>query len=119
MDSREFNSMLLNRFPNIKGSFDKETSWQDGIDTGSIVVLEDVFMPYFLACFEKKISEELSDIYSFIEECVTSSDQYCKDVIEVGVIENIYSYDIRDELSLMLLPKSKESYLLVVNSAQK
>ena len=53
MDSREFNSMLLNRFPNIKESFEKATSWQDGIDTGSTVVLEDVFMPYLLACFEK------------------------------------------------------------------
>lgn len=116
MDSREFNSMLLNRFPNIKESFEKATSWQDGIDTGSTVVLEDVFMPYLLACFEKNITKELDDIYVFIEECVLSSDKYCRDVIEVAVIENIYSYDIRDELSSMLLPKSKESYLLITKS---
>ena len=116
MDSREFNSMLLNRFPNIKESFEEATSWQGGIDTGSTIVLKEVFIPYLLACFEKRITNELDDIFVFIEECVLSPDKYCRDVIEVAIIENIYSYDIRDELSSMLLPKSKESYLSISKS---
>ena len=43
MSSREFNTLLLKRFPEIKEDFESYVGWQDGIDTGSFLVVEDVF----------------------------------------------------------------------------
>lgn len=48
MNEKKFNSKLITTFPNLKEKFDKCTNWQEGINTGSIVVYEDVFLPYII-----------------------------------------------------------------------
>lgn len=110
MDSRELNSLLLERIPSIKEAFDDETLWQEGLETGSIVVFEDVFMPYVIYCVENNLSDEINKCFNFIEECVCSDDDYQKNVIEVAIIENIHSYDIADKLSQFLRQNSLKSY---------
>lgn len=117
MEPKELNELLLKTFPALKGPFEECVSWQDGLETGSTIVFEDVLMPYFIYCFEESLSEELKNIYEFIEQCVSSNDAYCKNVIEVAIIENIYSYDIRDELSSGLLENSMKSYMKTVDSS--
>ncbi len=52
MKPRDLNTLLLSKFPNLRDAFEKETSWQEGINTGCIVVFEDVFMPYIVYCVE-------------------------------------------------------------------
>ena len=111
MKSNKLNELLLTTFPNLKTAFSEETSWQEGINTGSIVVFEDVFMPYIIFCYEHKLSDELKKCFEFIEECVISKDNYQRNIIEVAIIENIYSYDIADELGKLLLPQSLKSYM--------
>lgn len=106
----ELNKELLEKFPEVTESFEKETSWQDGLNTGSTVVFEDVFMPYIIRCVELNLKDEIERIFEYIEECTTSSDKYKKSVIGVAIIENIHSYDIADKISKFLLPASLESY---------
>lgn len=110
MKSSELNLLLLKRFPSLKEAFEEETSWQEGINTGSIVVFEDVFMPYIIHCVENKLNSEVTEIFKFIEECVKSNDEYQRNVIEVSIIENMHSYDIADQLSSFLLEESLASY---------
>lgn len=110
MNPKELNELLLVRFPNLKDAFDEETSWQDGIETGSTIVFEDVFMPYIVFCFENKMSEELNKCFDFVEECVLSKDDYQKTVIEISIIQNIHSYDIADDLVHYLREESLKSY---------
>ena len=62
MQAKELNSLLLEKFPELKKKFDDETSWQDGIETGSFIVFEDVFMPFLEANIELNKSKEQSDI---------------------------------------------------------
>ncbi len=110
MKPRELNTLLLDRIPAIKDAFEDETSWQEGLDTGSIVVFEDVFMPYLIYCVENNLTEEINTCFNFIEECVCSNDNYQRNVIEVAIIENIKSYDIKDKLVSYLRKESLKSY---------
>ena len=59
IDIKNLNEKLLYLFPNLSDKFNEETSWQDGIYTGSIVVFEDVFMPYIAECIENNNDENL------------------------------------------------------------
>lgn len=106
----ELNKELLNKFPQLTKNFEEETSWQDGFDTGSITVFEDVFMPYIVHCVENDLSEETKQVFDYIEECTTSSDSYKKAVIDVAIIENIHSYYIAEKIVPHLLPASLKAY---------
>lgn len=110
MNSQELNSLLLERIPSLKTTFDEETSWQEGLETGSIVVFEDIFMPYIIYCVENNLGDEINKCFNFIEECMCSNDSYQRNVIEVSIIENIHSYDISNKLSSYLRPASLKSY---------
>ena len=46
MGAKELNEKLLETFPQLRKSFDNVTSWQEGIETGSIIVFEDVYFKY-------------------------------------------------------------------------
>lgn len=110
MNSAELNSLLLKRFPVLKDAFEEETSWQKGIDTGAIVVFEDIFMPYIIYCVENNLKEQITKCFDFIEECVRAKDSFQKTVIEVSIIENIHSYDIANKLASFLREESLKSY---------
>lgn len=112
MKPKELNEKLIKAFPEIKDAYVKETSWQDGDDTGSIVVLEDVFVPFIVYAIEKLKDDNLTKrIFRFIEDTLTCGDKYAKNAIEVGVIEDLASYDIRDLFEQEMLKETKESYL--------
>lgn len=110
MNSLELNTLLLKRIPLIKDAFERETSWQEGLETGSTVVFEDIFMPYIIYCVENNINDEISRCFNFVEECVCSRDDYQRNVIEISIIENIRSFDIKDKISKYLRPESLKSY---------
>ena len=67
MEAREINSKLLELLPKAKELFNSVTNWQDGLDTGSTIVMEDVFMVYLKEWIEKNDSEELSNCTAFVE----------------------------------------------------
>ena len=46
MQAKELNQLLINSFPELEAKFHEEVDWQDGYETGSFVVFEDVFMRF-------------------------------------------------------------------------
>lgn len=84
---RDYNTMLLNLFPNLKEKFDEYTSWQEGIDTGSTLVYEDVFIPYAIEQIANNNQEEISKIIYLIDEMVNSNNRYCQNLVEVAILE--------------------------------
>ncbi|MCQ2796729.1 MAG: hypothetical protein MJ213_05495 [Bacilli bacterium] len=110
MSPKELNTKLLEKFPELNDKFNEQTSWQEGISTGSIVVFEDVFMPFIINAVEKNLTDSIKNIFEFVEELISSNDEYAKNVVEVAIIENIGSYDIKDKIAKFLLPESLKSY---------
>ena len=99
MAPREINCKLLELIPNIKALFDEVTSWQDGLDTGSTIVIEDVFMVYLKMCIEKNKTQEIESCSSFIEWLTEhSEEEYAGDVLVVSVFEYIRFATDREKL---------------------
>ena len=92
MKSKDLNVLLLERFPELKEKIDEVTGWQDGIETGSFIVFEDVFMPFLESNVELKNIEMIDRIYSFIEELSSIKDDYVENILYVAILENISSY---------------------------
>lgn len=94
MGAKELNEKLLKTFPQLKKAFENATNWQEGIETGSIVVFEDVYFKYvkrFLA--NNKISTRNFD---FIKELIESGDDYAINVVTVAIIENLIATTKRE-----------------------
>ncbi len=89
MTPKELNESLLSSFPELKGEFEKYTSWQDGIDTGSILVVEDIFVKYVCQLFEIGDDAKLHQTFGFMEKLLNSGDHYAENVVEVAFIESL------------------------------
>ena len=111
MEAREINSKLLFLLPKAKELFNSVTNWQDGLDTGSTIVMEDVFMVYLKECIEKNDSEELSNCTAFVEWFSDYiDDEYAGDVLVVCIFEYIHFAEDRVKLEKVLGPKAKKQY---------
>lgn len=111
MEAREINSKLLELLPKAKELFNSVTNWQDGLDTGSTIVMEDVFMVYLKECIEKNNSEELSNCTAFVEWFSDYiDDEYAGDVLVVCIFEYIHFAEDRVKLEKVLGPKAKKQY---------
>ena len=92
MTSKELNENLLLNFPELKEKFEDETSWQEGFDTGSFVVFEDVFMP-FVKDSKKNNKDIINRIFDYIEKLSLNNDEYAQNVLYVAILENIASFE--------------------------
>jgi len=92
MEPRKLNEILLRKFPELNDKFNEITSWQDGIDTGSFIVFEDVFMPFLEINVDNNNVNMIERIYSFIEELANSNDDYIRNILYVAILENISSF---------------------------
>ena len=90
MKKRELNTLLLEEFPDIKNSFDDETSWQDGLDTGCTVTYADVFVPYLVKTSLSNDEEKTKKIFGFIEKLASLNDEYAKQVILLSVFDPLF-----------------------------
>ena len=90
MTSKELNLKLIEAFPEIKNAFYDETSWQDGEETGSHVVYEDVFVPFIKEKISYKKESELSAIFNYIEKLLVLKDEYVNEVIALSVVESLF-----------------------------
>lgn len=98
MKSKELNQMLLDEYPELKNKFEEETSWQDGIDTGSTVVYEDVFVPFMLEHISSQNNDRIERDFKFIEKLAElSNDEYVKQVILLTIFDNLKFYDDKAE----------------------
>ena len=90
MKEKELNTLLLNEFPDIKESFDEETSWQDGLDTGCTVTFADVFTPYIVKTTLSNNEEKTKKIFEFIDKLASLKDEYAKQVILLSIFDPLF-----------------------------
>ena len=94
MKEKELNSLLLEAFPDIKESFNEETSWQDGLDTGCTVTFADIFIPYIVKSALSNDEEKIRKIFEFIEKIASLKDEYVNQVILLSIFDSLfYDYD--------------------------
>ena len=109
-DNKKLNLKLLKQFPELEKKFHEEADWQDGLDTGSIVIFEDVFKPYIYQCFDNHNEDKLKMIFQFIEDLIRSDDPYEQNVVGVALIEDFALCADKLQIKKYLLPKSLKSY---------
>ena len=94
MGAKELNEKLLETFPHLRKSFDNVTSWQEGIETGSIIVFEDVYFKYLKRYLHnEKISNKN---FKFIKLLLDSNDDYAINVVTIAIIENLVATTKRE-----------------------
>ena len=91
IDSKKYNTLLLNKFPELKEKFDNYTDWQDGMETGSLLVYEDIFVPYVLECLINDNNDKMIEIADFIEQLITSNDEYAFNIAYIAILESLKS----------------------------
>lgn len=107
MTSKELNQNLLSNLPQLKKKFDEETSWQEGINTGSFIVFEDVLMPYIREIVNNKEQKEIDLVFEYIESLTNINDEYVENVIYVAILENIASFEDKDKYIQYFRNKTK------------
>ena len=80
MTSKELNLKLIESFPEIKDVYFKETSWQDGDETGSHVVYADIFDGQ---------EQTVASAFHYIEKLLELNDEYANEVIALSVLESL------------------------------
>ena len=109
MENELFNRKLLEKFPEIHDNFITYTSWQDGIQTGSTLIVEDVFDPFCKKADMNKNTETVKRICEFVEECICSNDYLEYNVIYIGFLEWLKSSPV-PALVNGLLESSRKAY---------
>ena len=109
-DAKKYNELLLKNFPSLQDEFDKYVSWQDGINTGSTLVYEDVFVPYAINQLVNDNTEELEKISSLIEELITSDDEYAVNIAYIAILESLKSDANGQKIEGFLKQHSKKEY---------
>lgn len=111
MTKIELNKHLLEMIPEIKDNFDNICNELDGIETGSTIVMEDVFMPFFLSAIKSNEHDLILKSQLFIEWLSDYySDQYAGDVLVISIYENIHSLKNEKEVLDKLGVKAKKQY---------
>jgi hypothetical protein len=88
---KKYNELLLTKFPSLKDEFEKYTSSQDGINTGSTLVYEDIFVPFVIKQLININIEEINKITELIDELLASKDEYANNIAYVAILESLKS----------------------------
>ena len=107
MTFRELNLKLLEAIPEIKAQYDEETSWQDGDETGSHIVFEDVLTPFVKLHLCEKSERICQRIFDFLEELLETEDGYAEKVIVLSVLESLIFDEDVEKRYLLSFAKSK------------
>lgn len=89
MTGKELNLKLKMFIPEISETYYKETSWQDGDETGSHIVYADVFVPYIKEQLIKNNDKMIIKIFDYIEYLLKLNDEYANEVIALSVLESL------------------------------
>lgn len=92
MTSKDLNLKLIQTIPEINDAYIKETSWQDGDDTGSHVVYSDILVPFIKEQVAQNNENLLIRVFEYIEHLLTLTDSYANEVVALSVIETLF-YD--------------------------
>ena len=61
MNSKELNEQLLMIIPSLRSKFDEICKCAEGIETGSTIVMEDVFLPYVIEHLQSRSTKFIID----------------------------------------------------------
>ena len=107
MSNKELNSLLLNKVPEIKEEFEKETSWQEGLETGSHVVFQYVLVPFSISALEKEQDDVIKRIFDFINNIIKTGGNFEKEVVQLSFLEPLKSdYSDIYDFSKVMLPET-------------
>ncbi|MDR2733521.1 MAG: hypothetical protein LBC99_02615 [Spirochaetota bacterium] len=90
MTSKSLNLKLVAAFPELEQAYREQTEWQEGDETGSHVVYEDVLVPVMRMLIKSGNYQNVQKYTDFLEELLALDDEYAANVIAVSVIENIF-----------------------------
>ncbi len=107
MTSKELKLKLIEALPEIKDVYNEETSWQEGDETGSHVVYEDVFVPFIKEQIEIKNKNSLTKIFEFLEELIKSGNDYAIEVVTLSVLESLLFDEDTDTKFFLQFAKEK------------
>ncbi len=110
----DINKQLLNTIPEIKELFDSVANWQDGIETGSTIIIEDVFMVFLKSCIKSNDKAGISKCTLFLEWLSDFiDDDYAGEILVISVFEYIHYASDQIELEKVLGTKAKAKYLSI------
>lgn len=110
MDSKKFNELLLQRFPEIREDFEKYVSSQDGIETGSFLIMEDIFVGFLAKAISEKKEDTILRVFSFAEAMLNQGDEYACNLIVVGLLESIKTSDWAKGAEPYMLSNTRKEY---------
>lgn len=105
MTSKELNLKLIESFPEIREAYIEETAWQDGDETGSHIVYEDVFVPFLKEQLIDEKEQTLNDAFTYIEKLIELNDEYANEVVALSVIESLLFDEEVDKAYLIRFAK--------------
>jgi len=109
MKPEELNQKLVAAFPELKDEIEAYLNQEEGLQTGSFLLFEDVFVPYAAEALNE--NNELSTrVAQFIEDTHDTNDEYAQNVIVVGVLENLKANAAEEKISSQLIGKTKELF---------
>ena len=106
----ELNKKLLSAFPELKDDFEKETSWQEGINTGSTVVYEDVFMPFVISAIEDHDAVKIKRVFEFVENLASMQDDYTDQLVMISIFDELVFYNSEIDYTQWLKANSLALY---------
>ena len=83
---------------------------QEGINTGSFVVFEDVLMPYVRKVVINNEQKEINQVFKYIESLVDMKDEYVENVVYVAILENIASFDDKNKFIQCFKSKTRDIF---------
>jgi len=111
MTSKDLNIKLVTALPEISELYNDTVSWQEGDDTGSHIVFEDVLVPYITMCFKKQNKEGLQRSFDVIEEILWCNDEYAEEVIALSVLESfLFKENIEKEIYPFMGERTKKLF---------
>lgn len=92
MDEIRLNELMLETFPELAEQFETYVSWQDGMETGCFLTYEDLLLPTLIGAFKGSDITYIKRGCEFIEQLITSSDEYARNLANVGLLEGLKAH---------------------------
>lgn len=111
MTKTRINEQLIKMIPELKDEFNSYCSDLDGINTGSTIVMEDIFMPFFLKAINRNDNILIKKAEFFIDWFSNYyDDEYAGEVLFISIYENIHSLPNEKEIVNILPLNAKQQY---------
>lgn len=110
----EYNNIiliLLKEFPELSKQYEDDKDYYEGLPH---LFLPDIFKPYVKILVENNDKDKLRNVFSFIENMITSSDIKTQEVAVVSFLETILpEREFVEKIRVYFQEKTKESFYIL------